>query len=164
MQWPVSNINFEFPKPKWNKSLSDFPFVCVRVLALFICLAYFSELVHWLVVAVYLLKVKELFLHRPVCFSEFRVLFYFRFVCLFVCLGGLFVCLQSSKQTRHDQSLSLMQRCVLVGSLTLQCGVPSSINRLVRLGRYLLAPVKTESRKRNESNMINDYAWCGGAS
>ena len=87
----------------------------------------------------------------------------FTFV-LFVCLGGLFVCLQSSKQTRHDQCLSLMQRCVLVGSLTLQCGVPSSINRLVRLGRYLLAPVKTRSRTKNESIMINDYAWCCGAS
>ncbi len=74
----------------------DFPFVVIRVLVLFICLAYFSELVHWLVVAAYLLNINKLFgcvvlsLHRVACFREFGFFLCYRFVCLFI---YLFACL-----------------------------------------------------------------------
>ena len=143
-----------------NHCLAFLSFVLESWLCLFAWLIFLIWFIGWLW-QIICWKQKTLFLHRLVCLASFVCCFTF---VLFVCLGGLLVCLQSSKRTRHDRCLSLMQRCILVGSLTLQCGVPSSINRLVRLGRHLLAPVKTKSRKRNESNMINDYAWCGGAS
>ena len=49
-----------------------------------------------------------------------------------------------------------MQRRVLVASLGLQCGLPSWINRPVRIGWCLLASVGAKSRKRSKPNVIND--------
>ena len=101
MHWPVSNINFEFPKPKWNKSLFDLPFVCVSVLALFICLVYFSELVHWLVVAVYLLKVNNVVVASARLFSRVSCVVLLSFCLLF----GWFICLLTELKTIQTWSM-----------------------------------------------------------
>ena len=72
--------------------------------------------------------------------------------------------LRNSLQARNDHWLSLMQRRVLVASLGLRCGLPSWINRPVRIGRHLLASIETRNGKRSKPKMINDCAWCGGTS
>ena len=50
-------------------------------------------------------------------------------------------------------------RCVFGASV----GFPSWINRLDRIGRYLLALVKTKTVKRNTQNKIIARVWCSGA-